>query len=80
MSNPSAPTHAANSRLRDGLRATRRVARTTAFWSAVTLPFLYLPLFVVGPQSTAEWVTVGSLLLIHVITLFAGHTHPTKHR
>lgn len=75
MSNPSAPTQAANSRLRDGWRTARHAAHATAFWSAVTLPFLYLPLLVVGPQSTAEWLTISTLLVVHVITLFVGHTH-----
>lgn len=80
MSNPSAPIHESNSRLRASWSTARRAARATAFWSAVTLPFLYLPLFVIGPQGTMEWLVFGTLLAVHVVSLFAGHTHNTSHR
>lgn len=75
MSNSSVLADAANGRLRYGWRAACRGARVMAFWSAVTLPLLYLPLLVAGLQSGTEWLAFGILLGIHVITVFAGRTH-----
>lgn len=74
MSNSTARNHA-NSSLRNGWLTARHAARAAAFWSAVTLPFLYLPLLVVGPQTAAEWLTVGALVAVHAVTLLAGHAH-----
>jgi hypothetical protein len=75
MSNSTAPNHSANSPLRNGWLTARRTSRAAAFWAAVTLPFLYLPLLVVGPQSIAEWLTVGMLVVVHAVALVVGHTH-----
>jgi len=75
MSNSSAHNRPANSPLRNGWLTARRAARAAAFWSAVTLPFLYLPLLVVGPQSPAEWLTVGTLVAVHAVALLIGHAH-----
>lgn len=76
MSNASAhDTPPAESRLRQGWLAVRRTVRAASFWSAVTLPFLYLPLFVVGPESGAEWLVVAGLIALHAVALLVGHAH-----
>lgn len=41
-----------------------------AFWTAVCLPAVYLPLLVLGRRST-----IGPLLALHAITLALGHPY-----
>lgn len=46
--------------------------RATAFWSAVVLPFAYLPLLATG----AAWdrpLAFGVLLLLNAVAFLAGH-------
>ncbi|GAA0646775.1 hypothetical protein [Salarchaeum japonicum] len=43
------------------------------FWSAVALPFLYVPLFVAGLPSADAQVAFAALVLAHAVTLFLGH-------
>lgn len=43
------------------------------FWSAIALPFLYLPLLVTGIASQAELLTFVGLLALNLAALFAGH-------
>ena len=45
------------------------------FWSAVALPFLYVPLVVNGPGTTAEQTALVGLVLAHVLALVLGHRH-----
>ncbi|MFB6069091.1 MAG: hypothetical protein ABEJ90_04110 [Halobacterium sp.] len=45
------------------------------FWSAVALPFLYLPLVVAGPSTTAEQTALAVLVGFHVVSLLLGHRH-----
>jgi hypothetical protein len=47
------------------------------FWSAVALPFLYLPLVVAGPTSPAEQTALASLVAAHVVALLLGRRHRT---
>jgi hypothetical protein len=75
MSNSSAHDTPRVDPIRSGWRAARRTAETVGFWSAVALPFLYLPLMVAGPQSRAEWLSVGALVCLHVLALVVGHAH-----
>jgi hypothetical protein len=76
MSNSSAhDPRRANSPLRNGWLTARRAAQATAFWSAVILPFLYLPLVVAGPQTAAEWTSVAALMVLHALALVVGHSH-----
>ncbi|SDY28684.1 hypothetical protein [Halobellus clavatus] len=65
----------ADGRLGYGWRTAGSAARATAFWSAVTFRLLYLPMLVVGLQSTTWWLVFTALLVAHVITLLAGRTH-----
>lgn len=46
-----------------------------AFWAAIGLPFLYLPLFVSGPDTTAGWTATLGLVVAHVVTLYLGRSH-----
>lgn len=45
------------------------------FWSAVALPFLYVPLVVSGPSTTAEQTALAGLVFAHVLALVLGHRH-----
>ncbi|WP_327054191.1 hypothetical protein [Halomicrococcus gelatinilyticus] len=45
-----------------------------AFWAAISLPFLYLPLFSGGLESAEVTVFLG-LVALHVVALFLGHGH-----
>ena len=45
------------------------------FWSAVALPFLYVPLVVSGPSTAAEQTALAGLVLAHVVALVLGHRH-----
>jgi hypothetical protein len=75
MSNSSAHDSPRVEPVRSGWRAARSAAETVGFWSAIALPFLYLPLVVVGPRSGAEWLSVGALVSLHALALVVGHAH-----
>jgi len=45
------------------------------FWSAVALPFLYMPLLLTGISSQAELLTFLGLLVLNLAALLAGHDH-----
>ncbi|MFC3477090.1 hypothetical protein [Halobacterium litoreum] len=45
------------------------------FWAAVALPFLYLPLVVSGPATSAEQTALVALVGAHVLSLLLGHRH-----
>lgn len=49
--------------------------RVLAFWVAVALPFLYLPLLFTGLETTATTVAFIALLAVNAIALFVGHAH-----
>lgn len=46
-----------------------------AFWAAIALPFLYVPLLLTGISSQAELLTFVGLLALNVAALLAGHDH-----
>lgn len=50
-----------------------RVLEAVGFWSAVVLPFLYVPLFIAGLPSTDAQVAFTALVLAHAVALFLGH-------
>lgn len=50
------------------------VLRALAFWTAVVLPFLYLPLLMDG-LAGQEWVALGGLLVVNVVALVVGHEY-----
>jgi hypothetical protein len=45
------------------------------FWSGIALPFLYVPLLLVGPQGGAEQSIAFALIAVHAVALFVGHSH-----
>lgn len=46
-----------------------------AFWSAVALPFVYIPLLLSGIETSAELLAVATLIGAHVVALVLGHHH-----
>lgn len=47
-----------------------------AFWAAVALPFLYLPLlFLTGLSSQGTTAAFVALLTLNVVALLVGHPH-----
>lgn len=60
--------------LQIGLEIICAPIRFLAFWLAVALPFLYLPLLASGLRG--EQVTVfGTLLALNAVALVVGHGH-----
>jgi hypothetical protein len=60
--------------LDDALRGT---LSALAFWLAIVLPALYLPLLVAGIQSTDGLVTFLGLLGLHLVALVGGRRYRT---
>ncbi|WP_251342751.1 hypothetical protein [Haloplanus halophilus] len=60
--------------LRRSLEVLTAPLRFVAFWAAVALPFLYLPLLVGGLEGQQATVFAG-LLLANVAALVLGHEH-----
>lgn len=46
-----------------------------AFWSAIALPALYLPLLASGLESVDDLMVFLGLFGLHAATLFLGRTH-----
>ncbi|WP_246984959.1 hypothetical protein [Halorientalis marina] len=74
---------------RDGLLAvgdaerwlSERVAAlvtAAAFWVAIPLPFLYIPVLAAGVDSRAEGLALLVLVGLHVVTLGLGHPYATR--
>lgn len=66
---------ARTSKLRRYLPAPPAPLRTAAFWTAVALPFLYLPLLADGVSTGGERGALAMLLALNVVALYAGHGH-----
>lgn len=54
---------------------TRRWLRAAAFWSAVVLPFLHLPLLAAGLRTQAEIAAFAILLGLNLLAVYVGHGH-----
>jgi hypothetical protein len=52
--------------------------RAGAFWGAVALPFVYLPVLATGPDSRSEQLFLVSLLSLNLVLLILGHSHGTN--
>lgn len=46
-----------------------------AFWSAIALPFLYLPLLATGLESQSVLLAFVSLVVLNVCALVVGHRY-----
>jgi hypothetical protein len=80
MSTPSrsALTEAASDAVSTPAPATLlKPLEVAGFWSAVALPFLYVPLVVSGPSTSAEQTALAALVAAHVAALVLGHRHRT---
>lgn len=49
--------------------------RGIAFWSAIALPFLYIPLLVSGLGSASTRTAFVALVACNVVALLIGHSH-----
>ncbi len=49
--------------------------RVLSFWSAVCLPFLYLPLLGRGLETDAQIGVFMSLVALNLVVLITGHTY-----
>jgi hypothetical protein len=49
-----------------------------AFWAAVVLPFLHLPLLATGLESQSSTLAFLALVGLNVVALFAGHPHHNR--
>lgn len=47
--------------------------QVAAFWVAVTLPFLYVPLLVSGVQTPGERSALAAMFAVNVVVLYVGH-------
>lgn len=46
-----------------------------SFWSAIALPFLYVPLLFTGISTQGELLTFIGLLALNIAAFLAGHGH-----
>lgn len=49
--------------------------RVASFWTAIVLPFLYVPLLVTGLSDAAETLTFLGLLVLNLLALYVGHSY-----
>jgi hypothetical protein len=56
-------------------RALQGTLERAAFWTAVTLPFLYVPLLVGGVTTSGEQIALAVLLALNAVALYVGHGH-----
>jgi hypothetical protein len=52
-----------------------RPFEAAAFWSAIALPFLYVPLLISGLGSSAQFTAFLALLALHVVAIVGGHRY-----
>ncbi len=79
MSTPSIPSPTDDAELPDHRalsRAAVRPLRAIAFWSAIALPFLYIPLLLMeGLGSGSHMTAFLTLVALHVVSVVIGHRH-----
>jgi|GEM_PF-1165945 len=66
---------------RSARRATAAVSgpvRAIAFWSATLLPFVYVPLLVLGLDTRRRAGLFGLLLLVHIFALLLGQSYSSE--
>jgi hypothetical protein len=52
-----------------------RSLEAVAFWCAIALPFLYVPLLVTGLETTAQLTAFLSLLALHALAIGGGYRY-----
>lgn len=55
--------------------ALRKPVTGAAFWAAIALPFLHLPLLATGLETTTGIAAFLILVGLNVVTLLIGHSH-----
>ena len=87
LSVPQVSPHMSNSSINDARSSVGRVATSSlsrsllrplkgaAFWTAVALPFLHVPLLVTGLDSSTTLGAFVALLVLNVVALLVGHPH-----
>lgn len=48
---------------------------TVSFWTAILLPVVYVPLFVVDVDGAVRIGLFACLVVLHLVVLAVGHTH-----
>ena len=49
--------------------------RKVGFWTAIVLPFLYVPLLATGLSTASETATFLALLGVNLLALYVGHAY-----
>lgn len=57
------------------IAALARPIEAAAFWSAIALPFLYLPLLFEGLSTTSQFTAFFVLLGLHALAIVCGHRY-----
>jgi hypothetical protein len=60
---------------RPGARSLLRAVRALSFWSAIGLPFVYLPILAVGLDTPTRSVAFLALLALNVVALVVSHSY-----
>ncbi|MFC6733291.1 MULTISPECIES: hypothetical protein [unclassified Haladaptatus] len=74
---PTASLATVSAKYRDELV---RSFEAVAFWSAIALPFLHVPLLVDGLDTPPKQVAFAALLVLNVVMLVVGHSHHDRER
>jgi len=53
----------------------RATAQAVAFWGAIVLPFVYLPMLALGLQTIERQLLFTSLVALNVVLVIVGHHH-----
>lgn len=72
-----APTAKAVTVLETAGQIAIKQTRALGFWSAVALPFLYLPLLAAGLETVTETTAVLALLVLNLLALLVGRGYNT---
>jgi len=56
-------------------RLLARPVKRIAFWLAIVLPFIHLPLVATGLDSQSLTLAFLALVALNVVAIFLGHTH-----
>ncbi|MFB6094201.1 MAG: hypothetical protein ABEJ77_04595 [Halanaeroarchaeum sp.] len=62
-----------------GYETVVRPIEALAFWAAVVMPFVYLPLFLTGIGTGAEAVAFAALIAVHALALIGGRRYRAGH-
>lgn len=82
MPRPSTPPALRSSRFASALssvlseyQALLHAVEAVAFWAAVAMPFVYLPLLITGIETASEGIALVALIAIHVVALVVGRRY-----